>query len=156
MAASTSGDDIVVPAQECVLRLAGGYVQRTGDPATPTYHGRLETSAGIVVLEIRTAPGDLYDPRGLADVDGMPAFGSGWREGADVDKTTLDPIEGPSAELRLRVEEQSVAMTEAADQASYRVRVLGGVLRTDAGDWSMTLLGDFLSLNLGYGAYRPR
>lgn len=150
------GDDIAVPAQECVLRLAGGYVQRAGDPASPTYHGRLETSSGTVVLEVRTAPGDLYDPRGLADVDGVPAFGYGWREGADIDETTLRPIEGPRSELRLRIEAQIIRMAQVDDQASYRVRVLGGVLQTDAGEWSVTLLGDFLSLNLGYGAYRPK
>lgn len=155
-ASAMVGDDIAVPEQECILRLVGGYVQRPGDPASPTYQGRLETSSGMVVLEVRTEPGGLYDARGLVDLDGARAFGHGWREDADVDETALEPIRDPRAELRLRVDGQTVAMTPVDDQSSYRVRVLCGVLRTDAGDWSVTLLGKFLSLNLGYGSYRPR
>jgi len=145
---------IEVRAQTCVLLLVGGYVQRPGDPASPVYHGKIATASGAMKLEIRTEPGGLYDPRGLVDMDGEPAFGSGWWADADVDDTILQPIEGSRDRLSMTMDAQTVELRRPPGAAAYRVKVVSGTLRTDAGDWDLTMLGDFLTMSIGYGAYQ--
>ena len=145
--------DIAVPMQICILRLVGGYVQRAGDPASPVYRGEIATGSGQIMLQIMTEPGSLYDPRGMVEIDGLPACGSGLSAGATVEETTLQPIEGVRDRLDLTVKEQTIALRTAANAKSYRLRALSGTMDLDGAECSVMMLGDDVFIGIGSGAY---
>lgn len=145
---------IDVPAQTCALHLAGGYVQRAGDPVTPVHDGMIDTASRPIAVELLVEPGCLYDPRGLNDVDGARAFGSGWwSDDVDVERRAVDPIEAERTTLNMNMPAQKINLHQAPNAAAFRVEALSGTLRTDAGDWSILMLGDTLTMSLGYGSY---
>lgn len=153
--AKSSKAAIDLPAQGCHMHLAGGRIQRPGDPASPMYRGVLDSSAGPLALEILAEPGGLYDPRGLVDLDHLKVFGHGHHAAMEVDAPEVEEMHGWPVEVVIVVNEQSVNLTPLPPEAArnYRVKVMTGVMDTSIGQWDASLVGREVILRIGWGSY---
>lgn len=146
---------IDLPAQACHLHLAGGRIQRPGDPASPVYRGALDSSAGAIALDLLADPGGLYDPRSLIDVGHMSMFGYGQMASANHEDPEIERLEGWPSEIVVEVDDQKVELLPLPprEAEAYRVPVLTGIAKTSIGDWSVIYVDREIHLSIGSGSF---